>query len=925
MRRRLTKEKPTTMDSDRLPEVAGSTADPRRSSGPAKHAKAPSAWAETTAATPPPTYLFASATPPTHADAKRSLDLRDKQKLRCIWLAPDEGGQLSQVYWRQCVSADCFFTLLVSGDQQIASRFGYGTMGKIKRTDTLSVQLERSGRFMDAMHTYEQSAKMLLLKKAEELTARDGLQYCKKHVQRAAVYQSMANYFKKQKKFQAALQAAEKAVRINEKLAPQDRIPIAYFLQACLHGLLQEPSKAGFMYTTCLAVAEAQRPSHEAASAPGGAREDPQVAEIFNTLKAATLHNLAIEWANLNMPEQTRDALASAMEVGVHYLPQTHPVVVRILETYKVMRENFLFHNSRNPTAPSEIHPQTTGRPGASVQLASPYSIEAGTTRPLPPKAPRILNEMATERSSPRAKRVSVHEVQSPETSDLAGIVMQPLALARRHALQRKAQAATRMQSAVRMYLQKACYELIRGRIRRTQAVWRGGLARSQKKVSLASVVQIQCAWRSRNERVKYAFKKVRLVLLQAVVRGFIARAEWARRGEAATAIQAQIRRHLCSNDLKRSLSAAATINRVLRGMQARERVSSAVNKIVGTALESMVSMVVAQQAELDDRKVADAVVKVLEAVVGAIPSELASIDAAQNEHLEGDADEASAVPTGQDQPADGSEPEVTQSTINEPPIIQRIGGPCPSSLWKSDSDRSILVAMMNSTITKFLDACISDAIDDCSDDQFFQTTHLPIHEGVVFDSSVADTVYPVCGTTVPLVDTEIKTEMADVVSEVARPTESESETESKAEVASAPASDSDSDVTAVAVDVATVDAAEVDSTEVATAEKESVVVVETEVESVVAALVSELSSGSEVGEFDVGDSSVAPAEVAPAEEVEEAVQVLVDNVSIEVSAVEVAAVEVAAIAIAAAVDSVVAPMVIAEVEAVMADVVSEV
>ncbi|RLN98397.1 hypothetical protein BBJ28_00025733, partial [Nothophytophthora sp. Chile5] len=94
--------------------------------------------------------------------------------------------------------------------------------------------------------------------------------------------------------------------------------------------------------------------------------------------------------------------------------------------------------------------------------------------------------------------------------------------------------------------------------------------------------------------------------------------------------------------------------------------------------------------------------------------------------------------------------------------------------------------------------------------------------------------------------------------------------------------SDSDSDVAAVAVDVATVDAAEVDSTEVATDEKESVAVVETEVESVVAALVSELSSGSEVGEFDVGDSSVAPAEVSPAEEVEEAVQVLVDNVAIE-------------------------------------------
>ncbi|KAG6964157.1 hypothetical protein JG688_00007819, partial [Phytophthora aleatoria] len=255
-----------------------------------------------------------------------------------------------------------------------ASMFGNNVMEKIKRADSLSVQLERSNRFMDAMHTYEQAAKcwykreeasgvimdelkwlridyeircvqlvalcmcgarktatggdntaFLLLKKAEELTARDGLQYCKKHVQRAAVYQNVANYYKKQKKYQAALQAAEKAVRINDKLPPSDRFPIAYFLQACLHGLLQEPAKAGFMYTACLAVAESQRP----------ANETPQTAEVFYTLKAATLHNLAIEWANLNMPDQTRDALASAMEVGVHYLAQTHPVVVRILETYK--------------------------------------------------------------------------------------------------------------------------------------------------------------------------------------------------------------------------------------------------------------------------------------------------------------------------------------------------------------------------------------------------------------------------------------------------------------------------------------------------------------------------------------------------------------------------------------------------------------
>ncbi|KAG6609381.1 Tetratricopeptide repeat-containing domain [Phytophthora cinnamomi] len=187
----------------------------------------------------------------------RSLDLRDKKKLRCIWLAPDEGDQ-------QIVRPPPLDSMQYA--QINASMFGHNVMEKIKRADNLSVQLERSDRFMDAMHTYEQAAKMLhrciqkreeapgvmideikwlridyeircvqlvalcmcgarktaaggdntaflLLKKAEELTARDGLQYCKKHIQRAAVYQNMANYYKKQKKYQAALQAAEKATK----------------------------------------------------------------------------------------------------------------------------------------------------------------------------------------------------------------------------------------------------------------------------------------------------------------------------------------------------------------------------------------------------------------------------------------------------------------------------------------------------------------------------------------------------------------------------------------------------------------------------------------------------------------------------------------------------------------------------------------
>lgn len=228
-----------------------------------------------------------------------------------------------------------------------------------------------------------------LLKKAEELTAQDGLQYCKKRIQRAAVFQNIANHYKKQKKYQAALQAAEKAVRINEKLAVRDRLPIAYFLKACLHGLLADPSNAGLMYTECLQLATAQQPC-------SAAPNDEQASETFNVLRAASLHNMAIEWANLHVPDQCRDALASAMEVSVNHLPQTHPIVLRVLDTYKVMRQNFLFKGDATTAA------VTRPTPPPSFMNTDDLSLP----KPLPPSSPKTNTAArAMSDSSPRVRQ----------------------------------------------------------------------------------------------------------------------------------------------------------------------------------------------------------------------------------------------------------------------------------------------------------------------------------------------------------------------------------------------------------------------------------------------------------------------------------------------------------------------------------------
>lgn len=251
---------------------------------------------------------------------------------------------------------------------------------------------------------------MQFLKKGEDLTSRDGLDYCKKAIQRAAVCQHLANYYKKQKKYQAALQAADKSVHINEKLPPRDRFPMAYFLKACLHGLLNDPSNAGLMYTQCLALAESQQVSRTTGG-PGGV--DPQALEVFNTLKAATLHNMAIEWANLHMPDQTREALASAMEIGVHRLPQSHPIVVRILETYKVMWQNFLFRrNSLEgsggascylPTAPAASPRRSDGDPSASRRPVAPTPPRGASPRPLNQLSPRNVRDVSSGDFEPDA------------------------------------------------------------------------------------------------------------------------------------------------------------------------------------------------------------------------------------------------------------------------------------------------------------------------------------------------------------------------------------------------------------------------------------------------------------------------------------------------------------------------------------------
>ncbi|TYZ62783.1 hypothetical protein PybrP1_006978, partial [[Pythium] brassicae (nom. inval.)] len=589
-----------------------------------------------------PKALFSSMNQQS-GQTRRTLDLRDKKKLRCIWLAPDEGDQhIVRPPLLDGIHYACIGT----------SRFGQDALAKVKRTDALSVQLEKNARFMDAVHTYEQSSKMLKrseahdvtadeLKwlrvdyeircvqlvalcmlgarksdanadntpflKAEELTARDGLQYCKKHVQRAAVFQNIANHYKKQKKYQAALQAAEKAVRINEKLPVRDRLPISYFLKACLHGLLTDPSNAGLMYTECLQLATAQQPC-------GAAHEDEQARETFNVLRAAALHNMAIEWANLHMPDQCRDALASAMEVGVNHLPQTHPVVMRILDTYKVMRQSFLFKGS----IPGEAKP-------AASRLAPPLSFmntdDLSLPKPLPPTSPK---NATNQTASGRSPRVSQQLQRNAETSPAAHHHLSPQrppskppseteAIRLRDSPRKRSTkrpmstpemptgligrpltaGATRTSYVVAMpedgyaHALGAKYNHHKGHViaearsfvarkkaaTRIQKLWRSALKRhhARQRLIAEASVQIQSLARMHRDRKKYRQVLESTRLIQALWRGSLARLRYANQLRSSIRIQSAWKGKHARIALALKRAKATRMQAVMRGFLARK------------------------------------------------------------------------------------------------------------------------------------------------------------------------------------------------------------------------------------------------------------------------------------------------------------------------------------------------------------------
>jgi tetratricopeptide (TPR) repeat protein len=124
-----------------------------------------------------------------------------------------------------------------------------------------------------------------LLKKAETFTTtKTGLEYSKRLHQRVATYQAFACYYRRQKKYQAALQYIKNASKCNQKLLSHERFAIVEFLHGNLLYQAQKYPLSLNSYNMCYEIAQKHFQQVPIDKRPA----------THHILMVATLHNLTI-------------------------------------------------------------------------------------------------------------------------------------------------------------------------------------------------------------------------------------------------------------------------------------------------------------------------------------------------------------------------------------------------------------------------------------------------------------------------------------------------------------------------------------------------------------------------------------------------------------------------------------------------------
>jgi tetratricopeptide (TPR) repeat protein len=157
-----------------------------------------------------------------------------------------------------------------------------------------------------------------LLKKAEILTERDAMG-------RAATFNNLACYYRRQGKLHAALQYLQKALKIESKLSNVQN-PADTHINACavLSQLGRHQSALEHAQNALILLQE------ELLSPPGGGTTSapPQADRI--AVLAIAYHNIGVEHEFLKRYEQSMQSYRKGVEVAERYLGSKHPIVVTL-------------------------------------------------------------------------------------------------------------------------------------------------------------------------------------------------------------------------------------------------------------------------------------------------------------------------------------------------------------------------------------------------------------------------------------------------------------------------------------------------------------------------------------------------------------------------------------------------------------------
>ena len=157
-----------------------------------------------------------------------------------------------------------------------------------------------------------------LLKKAEILTERD-------QMGRAATFNNLACYYRRQGKLHAALQYLQKALKIESKLSNVQN-PADTHINACavLSQLGRHQSALEHAQNALILLQE------ELLTPPGGGTTStpPQADRI--AVLAIAYHNIGVENEFLKRYEQSMQSYRKGVEVAERYLGSKHPIVITL-------------------------------------------------------------------------------------------------------------------------------------------------------------------------------------------------------------------------------------------------------------------------------------------------------------------------------------------------------------------------------------------------------------------------------------------------------------------------------------------------------------------------------------------------------------------------------------------------------------------